>query len=369
MNTFDRHLLREWFRILGIVLLATTGLMFVQVLFDDFQRLRELGARGLDLWMYVFVTLPSFLAFVLPLALLLSLLFVLGQLHRANELTAMRAAGVGYFRLTRPLWLCGLLACGAMWWLNSTIVPWSVERSRELSESFQDRHEAKERPADRVGAVWAVGFDNPETNRLWFFNSYSRFQERGYGVTVSQRDGVGGERSRIRATEAHLLPEGGWEFLDGNIVTFDPISDVVTGIEPFARLVKPEFREDPQLMLLLTRRSVDLSFYELRRLIDYFEAAGDPKGAAYAVRYHGLVADTLSPLLIIAISIPFAVAGVRVNAAVGVSKSIGLFFLYYMLNNLAGSLALKGTLTPEVAAWLPNACLGLLAAWFLARLR
>ena len=129
LNTFDRHLLREWFRILGIVLLATTGMMFVQVLFDDFQRLRDLGARGLDLWMYVLVTLPSFLAFVLPLTLLLSLLFVLGQLHRANELTAMRAAGVGFMRITRPVWVVGILACAGMWWLNSSIVPWSVQDS------------------------------------------------------------------------------------------------------------------------------------------------------------------------------------------------------------------------------------------------
>ena len=129
MNTFDRHLLREWFRILGIVLLAVVGLMFVQVLFDDFQKLRDQGARGADLWIYVLVTLPSFLAYVLPLTLLLSLLFALGQLHRANEITAMRAAGVGFLRITRPVWAVGLLACGAMWWLNSSR---SEEHTSEL---------------------------------------------------------------------------------------------------------------------------------------------------------------------------------------------------------------------------------------------
>ena len=35
---------------------------------------------------------------------------------------AMRAAGVGFLRITRPVWAVGLLACGAMWWLNSSIV-------------------------------------------------------------------------------------------------------------------------------------------------------------------------------------------------------------------------------------------------------
>ena len=45
LNTFDRHLLREWLQILGLVLLATCGLLVVQVLYDDFRSLRELGER------------------------------------------------------------------------------------------------------------------------------------------------------------------------------------------------------------------------------------------------------------------------------------------------------------------------------------
>src|SRR5262249_44371317 len=81
VNTFDRHLLREWLQILGLVLAAMCGLLLVQVLYDDFARLRELGARGSVFWEYVLVTIPSFLAIVLPLALLVSLLYALGKLH------------------------------------------------------------------------------------------------------------------------------------------------------------------------------------------------------------------------------------------------------------------------------------------------
>ena len=84
VNTFDRHLLREWLQILGLVLVATCGLLLVQVMYDDFRALREGGARGLEQWRDFFVTMPSFLTVVLPLALLVSLIFTLGKLHRAN---------------------------------------------------------------------------------------------------------------------------------------------------------------------------------------------------------------------------------------------------------------------------------------------
>ena len=68
------------------------GLLLVQVLYDDFRSLSELGAGSALLARYVAVRLPSFLASVLPLALLVSLLYTLGRLHRSSELTAMRAA-------------------------------------------------------------------------------------------------------------------------------------------------------------------------------------------------------------------------------------------------------------------------------------
>jgi lipopolysaccharide export system permease protein len=369
VNTFDRHLLREWLQILGLVLLATLGLLLVQVMYDKFHDLRDYGARGLDIWMYILVTMPSFFALVLPLALLVSLLFTLGQLNRANEFTAMRAAGVGFLRLTRPVWLVGLLCCGLTWWLNSTVVPWSVEASRALDENFQFRSQAK-LPPDRIGAVTSVAFDNRAANRMWFINRYSRLTHQAYGATVSVLDRSRRELRRLTAAEAGRDEvRGGWVFKDGRELEFDVETGELIHSRPFGEKYEPDFNEDPGLMLLIDRRAIDLSFFELRRIRDYFEADHNPKAVDYAVRYFGLLADTFIPLIVIAIAIPFAITGVRVNPAVGVSKSIGLFFLYYVLMNLAASLATKQLLPPDIAAWLPNAGMALLAGWFLARLR
>jgi lipopolysaccharide export system permease protein len=60
---------------------------------------------------------------------------------------------------------------------------------------------------------------------------------------------------------------------------------------------------------------------------------------------------------------------VRVNPAVGISKSIGLFALYYLFAQLGGSLATKDVLSPVMAAWIPNIGMCGVGLWFLARLR
>jgi lipopolysaccharide export system permease protein len=372
VNTFDRHLLREWLQMLGLVLAATCGLLLVQVLYDDFRQLRELGAAGSIFWRYLLVTVPSFLSVVLPLALLVSLLYTLGKLHRANELTAMRAAGVGFARLTAPIWLIGILCCGLSWWINTTVVPWSVEESRAMKDELEFRHQTtKALPADRVGAVTSVAFDNLIERRMWFFNRYSKATDRGYGVSVSMLDRTRREVARLTAAEAWFDPaRDGWVFRSGRELTFAPETGELVGSLPFeGDRFESAFKERPELMLLIDRKPSRLSLWELRDLIAHLKLEQSPKLPAYAVRYYSLIADVLGPLIVIAIAIPFAVSGVRVNPAVGVSKSIGLFFLYYVLTSFGTALASKGYVQPAVAAWLPHAGMALLSLWFFARLR
>jgi lipopolysaccharide export system permease protein len=204
---------------------------------------------------------------------------------------------------------------------------------------------------------------------MWYVNRYSKATGKAYGVTVYRRDTAGRELSRILATDGVRQPGGGWLFTGGRLLTFDPESGVPETDRPFASLAVPEFDEDPQLMLLLGQKPGALSFFGLQQVLRFYALDADPKALPYAVRYYGVLASTLAPLIVIAIAIPFAISGVRVNPAVGVSKSLGLFILYYLLDNLAVALATKGVLQPDVAAWIPNASLGLLAVYLFAKLR
>jgi lipopolysaccharide export system permease protein len=233
------------------------------------------------------------------------------------------------------------------------------------------RHQSsKALPADRVGAVYSVAFDNPIGRRMWFFNRYSKAQDRGYGVSVSELDRTRRELLRITAAEAwYDAARKGWVFRRGRELAFEPETGELIGSKPFEEKFAATYHEQPDLMLLIDRKPSHLSLWELRDLVSYLEVEGSPKLAAYAVRYYGLIADVLGPLIVIAIAIPFAVSGVRVNPAVGVSKSLGLFFLYYVFTSIATALASKGFVEPSIAAWLPHAGMAGIAVWFFIRLR
>ena len=187
------------------------------------------------------------------------------------------------------------------------------------------------------------------------------FHER-HADDAEQVRRVGREQVRLVAAEAWYDPVSrAWIFKDGRRLAFESDTGELVASVPFTRISAPNYAENPDIMLLIDRKPSLLLIGELRNLMAYLEREHSPKWVHYAVRYYGLVADTLAPLIVIAIAIPFAVTGVRVNPAVGVSKSLGLFFLYYILANVASTLATKGVVEPVVAAWLPNAGMTALA--------
>jgi len=371
LNVIDRYLFREWLKIFGLVLCAMIGLLVMQALYDDFRDLLNVGADRGEILYYFATLMPSYLSIVLPISFLLSLLYVLGRLHRGNELMAIRAAGLNIFATTRALWVAALVLCGVSLALNARVVPWSVETSRRLLESFEYRAEEQRGvTGGSLGMVTSVAFDNHRVGRMWYINRYSRFADKAYGVTVSELDRDRRERTRYMAREGTYDPAlRRWTFRDGREMWFDAEGGELIRTVTFKEKTIPHFTEDPQLMLLIDRKPASLSFFELQRIVDYFEVEDNPKLTRYAVRYYGLVADTLGPLIILAISIPFAVSGVRVSPAVGVSKSIGLFFIYYLLTNTATLLGGRGFMDPVWAALMPNLAMVGLATFFFGRMR
>lgn len=370
MSLIDRYIMREWLGALLLVLGATMGMLLMQSMYDDLGDLLEVGAGAVDIVFYYAVKLPSFLSVVLTLSLLLSLLFTLGRLHRNLEITAMRAAGLGFWRITRSIWIAGVVLCGVTWYLNGTVIPWSVEASRDIFQDLRIKGEGKIERADQVESVNSVAFDNRQERRMWFMNRYSRYTQRGYGVTVTELDTERREKTRLQAREAWYDEERvGWEFRDGRETWIDPATGEVQRTLPFAEHFVGHYREDPKLILVFDQKPESLSFFELERVIAFHRAESDPKLKRYAVRYYGLLAETMGPLIIIALAIPFAVAGVRVNPAVGVSKSIGLFLIYFVLFKASTALGARGVLDPMWAALSPNLTMLLLGIVLMTRVR
>lgn len=371
MMRVDRYILSEWFKVFFLTLLVMYGLLLLSDMQNNLQDLLGYDATTEEILTYYAVLLPGFLPVVLPLSFMISLLFSLSQLHRNHEITALRAAGLSLFRITRSLWLAGFLLSLLLFQFNATVIPAAVEESRRLwndlafSKALED-----EIPAEEVGLLYNLTFFNRKDGRLWFLNRFNEYNYRAYGITVSViRPADGRELQRIVANEGYYDDlRGHWIFTQGRETRFDEETGDPVRSLPFERRVLDRFGEDPELMKYLEQRPRDLSLLELQTVVEYLRPAGDPRLAAYAVTFYDRLFNPVSCLIILGLAIPFSVAGVRTNPFVNVSKAMGLFVLYYVLVNL-GQLAGTSGFNPLAAALLPNAAAIVLIGFYFLRLQ
>jgi lipopolysaccharide export system permease protein len=355
MSLIDRYVFKEWMVGFALTLGVIVGILILQNMYDSLPDLLETNASVGQIIFYYTLALPIYLPAILPIALLVSLLFSLGSLHRNNEITAMRAAGASLFRISRSLWLAGLLLSLLLLYLTAFVVPKSVEQSRTFFDNLEFATQEAQTDSRNVGLIYNLGFDNRKDGRLWFMNRFSERAWLGMGVNVHTRGANGQEVNRISASEAYFDDtQGHWVFLEGRELLFDPITGDPMRTIPFKEKVFDGFNEDPSLMLALHKEPKELSLFELRRIIETVPVEENPAVRAYLVRYFSLLAAPFSCLVVVGIAVPFAVSGVRTNPMIGVSKCMGFFAIFYILISISTILGERQIIASWLAAWLPN---------------
>jgi len=356
MPLIDRHILFEWLKIFAMSLAAMVGMLLISVVYNNLSDLLEWEVpTGTAAEFFVMMAI-GFLPIVIPVSLLVSLLFSLGHLHKNQELTAMRAAGLGIFRITRSLWIAGAGLSFLMLALNASLVPYATGRAAEiLSESelsFRERTGNIDRSKLRGAPLF---FNNSSARRNWFFSNYNTYTGAAFGVNIYSYDERGRISGAIIAQSGNYdKATGTWTFQQGRELFYDGNGNLVR--QPFfEKKVVSDLSENPSLMALFSYDAKDLSLPEIQKILDNSEQVGNSRIAEYEVYYYSVLASPFCCLIVVGLAIPFAVSGVRESPMVGVSKSIGLFAAYYVLTNLFTMLGASQWLPALVAAWTPNA--------------
>src|SRR5436190_13110639 len=137
MRLLDRYLLRELLVPFGYCLFGFLIFWDSSELFTDMSMFQRLKLNATEVVTYYGIRTPEILITILPIAFLLALLYTLTQLARHHEITAIRAAGVGMFRLALPYLTVGVLLSLGVFAMNELWVPQAIEAAEELLARHQ----------------------------------------------------------------------------------------------------------------------------------------------------------------------------------------------------------------------------------------
>jgi lipopolysaccharide export system permease protein len=357
MLLLDRYIARECLKLLLLGLVVFTGIYVVVDLFEKFSRFLEAKVPLQALVAYYALSLPTILAQMLPVAVLLATLLALGQMARHNEVLAMKMGHLPSLRIALPGIAVGLAASLLAWVSAEYVAPHTSERALDIW-----RTQVRKMPAHSV----------MRDSDIWYRAQGDRFVHISLievqsglirGMTVFELSPTFDLLRRVDSKSA-TWTESGWTLHDGFQLR---LSDVPTAVDRFDTLALP-LQEGPEEFARVARAPEEMSYAQLKRYIDRLVASG-VSATRYKVDLQAKIATAVVSLIMAVLGVSFGLRTGRAGVMVWVGACVPLAFVYWMLLTLGFQLGRSGALPPLVAAWLPNLAFGTAGLVSLWRLR
>ena len=370
MRLLDRFLLRELAIPLAYCLAGFLMFWISFALFNELDDFQEKHLLALDIIELYLVRLPEMLIIVLPVGFLLAMLYTLANHARHHEITAMRSAGIGLWRICIPYLVIGAIFSGVLYWMSEHLAPQTQERERRI---FARRA----RNAEQGQWIEHVNFRNARDHRIWTIAAYNpdTFEMRGPQIDWRLRDGsrrtliarTGGRTNDVwqfGGVQFFVYPTGNY---DSNTLSFKTNA-----------MAMPEFGEKPadvralikfgQLNAVKASKRAHMSLSEIDYVEKHLELNARDR-AMLETQRHARLAQPWTCLIVALIAIPFGAASGRRNVFLGVAASIFLFFAYFILLRLGLALSSGQFIPAAVGAWFPNALFGITGIWLTHRVK
>lgn len=355
MSLVTRYLLRAFFSIFGLSLMAFSG---IYVLVDFVENVDNFFARHAalsDYLIYFFGKLPQILTQVAPMAVLFGVFMTLGSLSRNNELTAMRAGGISLWRISMPLLAMGLLTTAATLIANEYVVPLTARKVNAIERTVV---QGEPRQLLRRDRVWFR-----EDDRLVNVRLVLPAQKVLYGISIFKVDRDFRLLSRTDAERASYQ-DGHWIFRNLSIRTFDPASERTVTLVREKEKILP-LGKTPQDFATPDQRNVDLTYRQLHHMVKRLEEEGFP-ATRYRVDMMARLATPFTCLIMAFLGIPFALQkGRNANLAMGVALSLAVGVVFYLLQAMLIAFGYSEVVPPIIAAWASNLLFVLIGIWLL----
>jgi lipopolysaccharide export system permease protein len=324
---------------------------------DNLERLLDRGLKFPEILVSYVYALPENVFLVMPAAVLFATVFTVGNLGRYSELTAAKAGGRSFYRLTLPVILASIVAAGLAYVVGE-LAPEATSRQLVLQKARM----AKSRSA-RYNFVYRA-------DQGWVYTIRSLdVQNRMLRQLVFERQGRGPDYPGLAVTADSAT-------FDDTLHTWRLWSGTSRRILDENRQVTYRFRsarlralsQQPVDLLAEPKAPEEMRYAELTRYIDALKRSGNDTSKIEVDRALK-IALPATCLIIALFGAPLAVTSPRQGTAIGIAISLGTTVVFLSLIQLSKAVGVTGIVNPVAAAWAPNAMFLAAALWLLKRVR
>lgn len=348
MKIIDKYIVRGF---LGPFLWCLFLFIVLAVIIDIFSFIDDIVKYKIPLSsiisFYVYYS-PTIFLQVAPMASLLSTIYILSNLNKHNEITAMKSGGISLWRILAPMLVLGFIVSMVIFMVNDKVIPVS---SRVASVIRRDELEKEKRKTNPVKIIQNVALYGAG-NRIIFARNYDTEKKTLGDIIIHQHDESENLISKITA-QSGIWTKNGWRFSRMIKYKIDNSGKILGEPQFFDKKIIG-LKETPADFANREWRSEYMSYRQLKRYIRNFKGTEIRLTKGLLVDLHYKVAFSLISLIIILIGAPFALITTRGGVLIGMGMSIAIGLLYYAFIAIALAFGKAGILPPFVAAWAGN---------------
>jgi lipopolysaccharide export system permease protein len=337
VKVVDRYIVKNLLYCYALCFIALMGLYVVCDAFTRIDRfIKGDGSFLGNLVTYYSVWTPEIYYRIAPVIFIMASMIALSRSNRANELVALKAAGVSLFRVVRPLIFASIVACVIIAIVQERLVPSLADEMRETrNKPIRAIH-----MSDTSGNIIFVGEyypDRREVKNMTVTGFYKNGRKRFHLAAAS---GVHQKRGW------RLFGVKKYEFGEDGALKVPPDA----AGSPCANVPEMFFKTDI-LPTDIEGAGKDVDHLTLRQLILQYRR--QPASLHLRVQIHRRFAYPLSTFVLLLLGIPFALRQSRHAVFLATVVCISLCLAYYAVTFFLEELGSSGTVSPLAAAWLP----------------
>ena len=270
---------------------------------------------------------------------------------RHSEIVAMRANGIGFFAIVKPLLAVAFAMACFVTWVNEWYVPRTAQWAKQLrNERFE---------MDKVAKADNIVFRNAKADRTWSIDEMHGARGEhllNVRITVDHPDGA--RLMNVTAPKADWL-DGEWWLTDAQVQHYDALGREIATPTPELDALRlrafPQFRERPGDFVMQNRDWAYNSIADRLRFIRHHPDLSEKLVRKYRYDTWAQLMAPWACLVITLFAIPAGIASGRQSVFRGIVGALVMFFAFYGLTIACMVGADVGWLPPVPAAVLPDA--------------
>ncbi|MFH1406821.1 MAG: LptF/LptG family permease [Candidatus Omnitrophota bacterium] len=363
MRLLHRYIIQEFLLPFFYCIITFTFLCVMVDLFGHLDEILKLNIPTWKLLAYYCSFVPIIFVQAAPMAVLLSVIYVLGTFQRHREIVAMKASGLSVHNIIMPFLFLGFLVSASAYTVNELFVPKANLVIQDIREQTFDKDKKSKDQFNIIHDLAVLGANQ----KMYYARTFDTTQKIMEDLIILEHEANLQPKAKIMAKQAQWTGSG---WLGKNVVYYklSPQGTIEGEPEIFDETTL-DIPEKPKDFLMRGELRTDfMNYKQLRKYLKELKRASPRAAHRVAVDLYHRLSFPLTNLVIILVGVPFALRSKRAGTFVGFGLAIALALLYYGCNAVFIAMGKGEILQPFLAAWLANIVFILLGIYLTGKL-